>query len=203
MRNSINPVSRQPVDHSTPVHATPVASTGTGVLPPPDRSAFRKAIAGEAQRLAQAAAPNLGEERPVAGTKVNGQQLFERDGHRFYYPNGDTGSKFVSVQQPDGSFKWTTKDAMLTPNGNNFRGNQPHQIGSIETLNGKIAAMYQFPDGSRGYFDGRDWHVKQVGSDSFQTIKGARLSYRGSGGVEVVYATPKSALETRSAGYIK
>ena len=139
----------------------------------------------------------LSDERMVAGTKVNGQQLFERDGHRFYYPDGDTKSNFVSVQQPDGSFKWTTKEAMLAPNGNNFRGNQPHQISSIETTNGKLAAMYAFPDGSKAYFDGKDWHQKKMGEDTFKTVAGSRISFRGAGGNEVMYAAPGSAVVSR------
>lgn len=161
-----------------------------------DRGAIRTAVAGAAADVPTGEA-NVSDEQLVPGTKVNGHQLFVRDGHRFYYPNGDTKSNFVSVQQPDGSFKWTTKDAMLTPNGNNFRGNQPHQIGSVETLNGKLAAMYTFPDGSKAYFDGSDWHQQQRGTDTFKTIAGPRLSYRGGGGVEVIYAAPSSALAPR------
>lgn len=157
------------------------------------RVAVMEAASGE-----KAATSSQSDDRPVVGTKVNGRQLFERDGHRFYYPDGDTKSNFVSVRQSDGSFKRTTKDAMLTPNGNGFRGNQPYQVGSVETLNGKLAAMYKFPDGSAAYFDGADWHQKKAGEDSFKTIKGARLSFRGRAGGEVIYAAPSSALAPRS-----
>ena len=183
----------------TTVANPPSAEALTALSSPPSdgKQEVRVAVLGAASREA-AVTSSQSDERPVVGTKVNGRQLFERDGHRFYYPDGDTKSNFVSVQQSDGSFKRTTKDAMLTPNGNGFRGNQPYQVGSVETLNGKLAAMYKFPDGSAAYFDGADWHQKKAGEASFKTIKGPRLSFRSRAGNEVIYAAPSSALAPRT-----
>jgi hypothetical protein len=191
VKASSAPIVRDADNELSPDALATISSAGSK-----DKKELRASVMEAASRE-MVSTPTSCEERMVAGTTVNGQMLFERDGHRFYYPNGDTKSNFVSVQQPDGSFKWTTKDAMLAPGGNGFRGNQPYQVGSIETLNGRLAAMYKFPDGRTAYFDGRDWHQKAIGEDTFKTVTGSRLAFRGAGGNEVIYAAPNSAVLSR------
>jgi hypothetical protein len=102
------------------------------------------------------------------GVKVNGQTLWEdADGNRYYYVNGDKSSPFISVEQADGSFKWSTKDAMLNPPKPGEYG----QIGMIES-NGKLSTMYQLPDGSRAFSNGESWFKTNPGENSFtQTDK--------------------------------
>lgn len=117
-----------------------------------------------------------GEEKPVKGTTVNGQQLYTRtvDGkeYSYYYSTGDRNSQFISQMMEDGSFKQTTMDTML---GRSQNGMTP--MGSIETANGKLAAMYEFQGspGSRAFFDGESWHIKDMGADSFTMSKGPDL----------------------------
>jgi hypothetical protein len=103
-----------------------------------------------------------GEEKDT-GIKVNGQTLWEDSkGNRYYYVNGDKTSPFISVEQADGSFKWSTKNAMLDP----VKPGQYGEIGMIET-NGKLSTMYQLPDGSQVFRDGEMWKISQPGKNSF------------------------------------
>jgi hypothetical protein len=97
------------------------------------------------------------------GIKVNGQTLWkDAKGNRYYYVNGDRNSPFISVEQENGSFKWSTKDAMLNPPEPGSYG----QIGMIEH-NGNLATMYQLPDGSRAFSDGESWLQANKGDTSF------------------------------------
>jgi len=118
-----------------------------------------------------------GKEKPVKGTTVNGQQLYkqtvEGKEYQYYYSTGEKSSQFISQMQPDGSFKQTTMDAMLGRGGEN--GMRP--IGSIETSNGKLAAMYTMDGapGSKAFFDGESWHIQGQGADSFTVTKGSSI----------------------------
>ena len=103
-----------------------------------------------------------GAEEAVKGTTVNGQQLYKQTingkEYQYYYSTGEEGSQFVSQMQRDGTFKQTTMDAMLGRGAEN--GMTP--IGSIETANGKLAAMYTMDGapGSKAFFDGESWHIQ-------------------------------------------
>ncbi len=108
-----------------------------------------------------------GEEKDT-GIKVNGQTLWE-DGNRnrYYYVNGDKNSPFISVEQKDGSFKWSTKNAMLNkaaPAGG------LKQIGMIETSNGKLAVMYETAGGGRAFSNGSSWFETGKGQNSFTQV---------------------------------
>jgi hypothetical protein len=97
------------------------------------------------------------------GIKVNGQTLWrDSNGNRYYYVNGDTKSPFISVEQKDGSFKWSTKEAMLNPPKPGSYG----EIGMIEH-NGNLSTMYQLPNGSRAFSDGESWLQANKGDTSF------------------------------------
>ncbi len=111
-----------------------------------------------------------GEEKQVPGVTVNGQPLYETkmpDGttQRYYYVNGDKTSPFISAEQKDGSFKWSTKNAMLGKTGTGPGGLT--ELGMIETSNGKLGVMYQTPDGGRAFSDGSKWFSSPSGQNSF------------------------------------
>jgi hypothetical protein len=102
------------------------------------------------------------------GIKVNGQTLWEdAKGNRYYYINGDKNSPFISVQQPDGSFKWSTMDTMLNKAA---PANGLKQIGMIETSNGKLAVMYETAGGGRAFSNGSNWFETGKGQNSFSQV---------------------------------
>jgi hypothetical protein len=110
------------------------------------------------------------------GIKVNGQTLWEdANGNRYYYVNGDKTSPFISVEQKDGSFKWSTKNAMLNPVGAGEYG----ELGMIES-NGKLSTMYQLPDGSRAFSNGESWFKANPGENSFTQTDKISFKDRGS-----------------------
>lgn len=108
-----------------------------------------------------------GEEKDT-GIKVNGQTLWEDSkGNRYYYINGDKSSPFISVQQPDGNFKWSTMDAMLNKPA---PANGLRQIGMIETTNGKLAVMYETAGGGKAFSNGSSWFEAAKGQNSFAQV---------------------------------
>jgi hypothetical protein len=112
------------------------------------------------------------EETAVPGTTVNGQTLWQDGkGNKYYYINGDKNSPFISVEQPDGNFKWSTKNAMLDP----VKPGQYGEIGIIET-NGTLSKMYQLPDGSKAFVSGDSWLKSNPGQNSFTQVD--KLTFR-------------------------
>lgn len=122
------------------------------------------------------------EQEKDTGIKVNGQTLWQdANGNRYYYVNGDKKSPFISVEQKDGSFAWSTKKAMLNP----VQAGQYGELGMIETLDGKLSTIYQLPDGSRAFSNGESWFKMNPGKDSFTQTE--TISFKNGSGTLTQY----------------